>query len=278
MYAAGLTHLGEARMHPVLRLPVFCRPIGRTGRYDGIGAWPYLWVDDESDITALANDFGDLVTLAIVTQPGFTPGVRGNPVLLKQHYVYDPSLPAPALSQRARQRLRDSERVGTFTVVTNAAGRLEIAELYEGLKRRRTMAGIFRDMQAPHFDAIARLDGSVFFRVDSDTGIGAMACGVLFADTLQMLHIVPSEAGLHWNASYLLMHRMQEFARDQGVRLMTGGMPTGATEGLRIFKARWANALEPVYLLRIVNDPVAYAALCGSKQSGERYFPAYRLP
>lgn len=177
-YAAGLTQLGVARMHPVRRLPIFTRPIGTTGFTDGVGPWPYLWVDD-SDITALEDEFGDLVTVTIVTQPGFTPGPRGNPTLLKHHYVYDPSLPAPALSRRARQRVRDSEKTGTFSVVTDTAGRLAIGELYEGLKRRRTMAGIFLDMRASHFEAVARLDGGVFFRVDSDTGIGAMACGVL---------------------------------------------------------------------------------------------------
>ncbi len=277
-YVSGLANPDTVRVHPAGRFPILVRPIGGTDHRDGIGPWPYLWIEDDSDVAALCEDFGDLVTLTVVTQPGYVPDGRGDPILLKQHYVYDPRLPLPALSARARARLRMSERIGSFSVVTDTAGRMAMVELYESLKRRRNLTGMFLDMGARHFESIARLESSIFFRAVSDTGIGAMACGVLFGDLLQILHIVPSETGLTWNASYLLMRGIQEFAGEKGVRMMTGGMPAGGTEGLRLFKARWANAFEPVYLLRIVNDPVAYAALCAAAPSGDVYFPAYRRP
>jgi hypothetical protein len=131
-------------------------------------------------------------------------------------------------------------------------------------------------MPGGHFEAIADLDKSVLFRVRDAAGTGAMACGVVFGGLLQILHTATTESGLTWNASYLLMHGLQTFSRELGVRLLLGGMPESGTDGLRIFKARWVNSHAPVYLLRIVNDPARYAALCSGASADASFFPAYR--
>lgn len=60
--------------------------------------------------------------------------------------------------------------------------------------------------------------------------------------------------------------------------MLTGGLPGGGTEGLRTFKARWANRFEPVYMLKIVNDPALYARLCSERGEAPGFFPAYRAP
>jgi hypothetical protein len=278
-YAAGLVHLGVPEMHPARGFPILRRPIAATGLHDGVGPWPYLWIEDRADLAALYEDFRHLVTLTVVTQPGYVPKARGDDaILLKQHFVYDPGLPSPVLSRRTLARLRRSEAIGTFAIVRDAAERMVMADLYEGLKLRRQLTGSFFDKGARHFQAIAGLESSIFFRVSGPAGVGAMACGVLFGGMLQILHMVTSEDGLRWNASYLLMQGLQAFARDRGVRMLTGGMPASGRDGLRIFKERWANAFEPVYLLRIVNDPARYAALCAAMPSDGGFFPAYRRP
>jgi hypothetical protein len=269
-------------MHPAGRVPVFRRPIPGTARSDGRGPWPYLWIEDDRDLEALYDGFRDLVTVTAVTQPGHVPRARGDDaVLLKQHFVFDPALPDPPLSRRARARLRRCEAEAAFEVVADPGGRAAMSAIYDGLVRRRGLRGGFFDHDAAHFTAIAALEDSVFFRVADGEGIGAMACGVVFAGLLQILHMAMSEAGLRRNASYLLMRGLQEHARAQGLKLLTGGMPDGGAEGLRTFKARWANRMEPVYLLRIVNDGPAYAALCGGRPRGDgpvggAFFPAYR--
>ncbi|HEY6633329.1 MAG TPA: hypothetical protein VIZ90_17905 [Rhizobiaceae bacterium] len=276
-YAASLRKIGEVEVDATGAIPVFRRSIPATDRFDGVGPWPYLWIDGKADIEALYTGFRHLVTLGVVTQPGYRPEVEGpDAVLLKQHYVYDPSLPTPELSRRARKRLARCEEAASFDVVADVTERLAIVGLYEAVKLRHDLAGGFFDHDAAHFEVLARLADSVFFRVADDDGTGAMACGVVFGDVLQILHMPSSEAGLRWNASYLLMHGLQDFARQNGLRLMTGGLPAGATDGLRVFKERWANDFLPVYLLRIVNDRARYAELCASSAGDPNFFPSYR--
>jgi hypothetical protein len=242
-----------------------------------VGPWPYLWVGAPSDLVALREDFRHLVTLTVVTQPGYVPKARlGDAVLLKQHFVYDPALPPPTMSRRARARLRRCEAAGTFEVASDEEAWQAMSAVYAGLVRRRRLTGSLFDMPGSHFEAIADLDESILFRVRDEAGVGAMACGVVFGGLLQILHTATSENGLTWDASYLLMHGLQTFSRELGVRLLLGGMPDRGTDGLRIFKERWVNSFAPVYLLRIVNDPARYAALCSGAPADASFFPAYR--
>ncbi len=277
-YLGGLANLGEVEVHPAHPVAVLRRPIPGTARFDGVGPWPYRWINGPEDVEALFEGFRHLVTLTVVTQPGWEPPEEGglNVRLLKQHFVYDPGLPTPELSRRGRRRLRKAERIGNFDVVTDPEGRLAIAELYERLKVRRSLLGGFFDMPREHFTTIAALPGAVFFRVGNPPDIGAMACGLVIGDFLQVLHMVTTESGLTWNASYLLMKGLQDEARARGLRLLTGGMPATGADGLRAFKERWANASLPVHLLCIVNDAEAYAVLSGARRPQTPFFPAYR--
>jgi hypothetical protein len=277
-YAAGLGHLGAVEMHAGGHFPVLRRVIPGTSLCDGVGPWPYLWVGSPSDVDALREDFPHLVTLSVVTQPGFVPRARsGDAVLLKQHFIYDPALPAPVMSRRARARLRRCEAAGAFEVVPGGEAWRAMAGVYAGLVRRRCLTGSLFDMPARHFEAVAELEESVFFRVRDAAGVGGMACGVVFGGLLQILHTATTESGLTWNASYLLMHGLQDYCRGLGLRLFLGGLPDSGRDGLRIFKERWVNSQAPVYLLRIVNDRARYSALCSRARADASFFPAYRV-
>lgn len=242
-----------------------------------MGSWPYLWIESDTDIAALRHDFSHLVTVTAVTQPGYVPSAGANAVFLKDHFVFDPLLPVPDLSPRARSRLRGAEAVGVFELVTDTAARLMMTEIYAGVRDRRNLTGGLFDVRPDHFAVIAGLDQSVFFRVSRNGETGAMACGVAFDGWLQILHTAMSPDGLKWNASYLLMRGLQEHAASRGVKLLTGGMPDAGTPGLRIFKSRWSNTFLPVHLVRLVNDADAYASLSAPHEAA-RYFPAYRAP
>ncbi|HMP75230.1 MAG TPA: hypothetical protein PKE12_02925 [Kiritimatiellia bacterium] len=276
-YLRGLSHVGEPVEHPSAPLAILRRPIANTNLYDGAGPWPYRWMADETDADLLRDGFRDMVTLTVVTHPGWTPPA-GRPEyrLLKQHYVYDSARPAPALSRRARMRLHRAESRGSFDVLTDAAARLEIIPLYAALARRRSLADGLFDLPAEHFRGIADLPHAVFYRVADGNATGAMACGVVLGEFLQILHFVTTENGLSWNASYLLMYAMQQEARKNGWRLLTGGMPATGSPGLHAFKSKWSNAFLPVHLLCLVNDQAAYARLAAQRAHATSYFPAYR--
>ncbi|MTW23289.1 hypothetical protein [Allochromatium palmeri] len=106
----------------------------------------------------LVNDFQHLVTLTVVTQPGWSPPESmtstGQARYLKAHFAYDPDLPVPAFSKRSRARLSHAEARGWFETVEAPEQRMEICELYEGLKARRNF-GQFFAMRPSHFKSIS---------------------------------------------------------------------------------------------------------------------------
>ncbi len=292
-YASGQAHLGAPDASSRTGLTILSRPITTSPYADGISPWPYLWIGGDADLTSLRDDFGHLVSLAIVTQPGFRPPANAvDSTVLKDHFVYDPSLPPPPMSRRTRARLTACEARGTVAV-TQAADRAgRMSDLYRRFVERRELVGAYVDFGPAYFETVAGLESAVFFEVRDAEGVAAMACGVVFEDMLQVLHTASTDAGLQWSASYLLMSGIQEYARNRGVRMLTGGIPSGGRAVLARFKARWANAMQPVHLLRIVNDRRRYDELCAATGSsgapgdgpatamGERsdFFPAYRAP
>lgn len=279
-YLHGLSNIGIVDQHPVLPVAVLRRQIPGTCNFDGVGPWPYRWISNESDIKIFTEGFRHLVSLCVVTHPGWKPSIAlaGKVSIrpLKDHFVFDPEKPAPTLSRRAIKRLKSAANRGIFEVVTLRNEQLKIVGLYEQLKFRRNLTGGYFDMSMNHFDSIARLPGAVFFRVSDHYDVGAMACGVIINNFLQILHIVPTVYGLRWNASYLMMHGLQDYVQQYGMILLTGGMPASGTVGLSIFKNRWANAFLPVNMLCIVNDRETAAKLVFEYGYHPNYFPNYR--
>ncbi len=279
-YLSGLSNIGNVDQHPEWPLAVLRRGIPCTDHVDGVGPWPYRWITDDHDIDMLLEGFRHLVTLSVVTHPGWMPSqaitAKTEIRLLKQHYMFDPAKPTPALSRRAHRRVMDADKRGRFEVVASDPERLQIIHLYQQLKLRRGFTGGLFDMPPRHFEAISRLPNAVFFQVRDNDSIGAMACGLIINDFLQVLHLVTTEHGLTWNASYLMMHGLQDYVRRHGLRLLTGGMPMSGTKGLATFKSRWANAFLPVHLLCIVNDAATANQLAAGRASSSDYFPRYR--
>ena len=118
-YAHGLSHLGVPRTDPATGITVLSRPTPGGEAIDGIGPWPYLWLDEDAEV-ALRRGFRDLVTVTAVSQPGYVPDQRhGDVRLLKHHYGYDPALSRPALSPRSQRRLDRCRSTAVFEEVTN---------------------------------------------------------------------------------------------------------------------------------------------------------------
>ena len=98
-YLAGLPHLGKAEFRPFAPAAILKRPIPQSSYSDGLGPWPYMWVDDAEQLACLSDAFRDLVSLTVVTQPGFRPS-RDDASYFKDHYIFDLSLGFPRLSAR----------------------------------------------------------------------------------------------------------------------------------------------------------------------------------
>jgi hypothetical protein len=279
-YLKGLSNIGVVDQHPSLSLAVLRRRIYGTNNQDGVGPWPYRWISDESDIELFSEGFRHLVSLCVVAQPGWKPSStlasNVNIQPLKDHFVFDPDKSVPPLSKRAIKRLSTAEHRGRFEMILSKDEQILIVWYYEQLKLRRMLIGGFFDMTSEHFASIARIPGAVFFRVKDSYDVGAMACGVVINNFLQILHIVPTLYGLSWNASYLMMYGLQDFVRQHGLILLTGGMPAEGSKGLSIFKHRWANTFLSVNMLCIVNDTSTADKLADEFGYHPDYFPHYR--
>lgn len=276
-YVSALYNLGHPEPSCSEDFLLLKRNIPNTHLSDGLGPWPYLYVDNPNFEKALKYEFSHLLSITAVTQPGYKP-LRDdlNAVFLKEHYSFDPNLPRPALSKRARKRLLKVENTADFEVITDDIEKLSFVNHYRDLIIRRNLIGAYIDFPIEHFKSIINSPNGIFFRVRKNSEVGGLACGVIFRGMLQILHMVFPAAGLKWNASYLMMKSLQDYACKHGLRMLTGGMPDCAPEGLRIFKSRWANVMEPVYLLRVMNQREAYKSLCAKRPSNLSYFPAYR--
>lgn len=273
-YARGLSHLGVPHTHDRSGITVLSRPTPDGEHVDGIGPWPYLWLDEAME-QALRSDFQDLVTVTAVSQPGYVPQADSDVTLLKHHYGYDPALPRPKLSTRSRRRLDQCRDFAVFEQVVDPDERMSMFPLYRALVDRRGLTGGFFDFPREHFVVLGSDPDGLVFRVRAGDRVGAVAWAVRVGDLLQVLHTVPTADGLTWNASYLLMDGLQYLADQWGIPVYFGGMPDNASDGLRTFKERWSNITRPVHLFRIVNDPEAYARLCRGTDKGD-FFPTYR--
>lgn len=151
-------------MRPSAPIAILKRPIPQSPYCDGLGPWPYMWVDHAEQIASLCDAFKDFVSLTIVTQPGFRPP-RNDAGFFKDHYIFDPSLGFPSLSARAVKRLDRSADACEFAVVTHPEERLEFIKLYAEVKRRRNLFGGFFDFPLAHFEILARAS---FFRIRRD--------------------------------------------------------------------------------------------------------------
>lgn len=281
-YLDGLENIGKPVPNPQGGWRLLQRPIARSGCFDGVGPWPYTVVAGLHEIESLKQDYPDLVTICVVTQPGHLPNCDVvDSIFLKDHFAYDPQLPRQPLSARSALRLRRARAISTFAEGTNKVAKQDMArefiELYRLQNKRREITGFFQSFTDRHFTSVAELDSGRYFKVTTDGVTGAMACGVLHDGQLQILHIAISEEGLRQNASYVLMDGLMEVADEACATLFTGGMPDSARPSLHTFKRRWSNRFVPVYMLRIVNDPIRYNALCGTMDRNG-FFPAYRQP
>jgi len=249
---------------------------------DGVGAWPYTWITGRHDIESLKQDYPDMVTICAVTQPGYVQRREDvDSIFLKDHFAYDPMLPRKPLSTRSDLRLRRALAISDFEMATSKVAKHDMARefipIYRLQSERREIKGFFQNLTDRHFTSVAELDSGRYFKVTTGGVTGAMACSVLHEDQLQILHIAITEEGLRQNASYVLMNGLMQVADEACATLLTGGMPDSARSSLHTFKQRWSNRFAPVYMLRIVNDPIRYHTLCeGNDRAG--FFPAYRQP
>jgi hypothetical protein len=275
-YASALTHLGRAIAHDGSPSAILTRKIPNSILEDGLGPWPYMWINARSELISLRQIYRDLVTITLVTQPGYTPVLEDtDAVYLKDHFLYDPTLPDPTFSKRTTKHLRRASGEFEFDLISRYEDRILMYVIYQDLKQRRSLGGGFFDFPRSHFERLANLKSALFCRASDKAGVAAMACAIEHEGWIHMTHIAISNRGLRSDVGYFLMEGIRKYAKSEMKVVNWGGAPSGSTEGVERFKARWSNRREPVFLHRIVNNPEVYQDLVSTTRS-HNYFPAYR--
>jgi hypothetical protein len=277
-YASGLTHLGRAVARAGSPSAILVRKIPKSILEDGMGPWPYTWINARSELISLQQIYHELVTITLVTQPGYIPVLEEtDAIYLKDHFLYDPTLPHPTFRKRTRKHLRRASGEWEFELTSRHEDGILMYVIYQDLKRRRSLSGGFFDFPRSHFERLATLRGALFFRASDQFGVAAMACSVEHAGWIQMIHFVISDRGLRSDVAYFLMEEILNYAKSEMKIVNLGGTPSGFAHGVERFKARWSNRREPVFLHRIVNSPETYEELASTTKS-HNYFPSYRSP
>lgn len=286
-YCLSLPHLGRPVAADGLDTALLARAIPGSRRSDLVGPWPYTVAPRPglagAALAALRRDA--YVSLTMVLRPdvpadhvaALGAALDGSAELapLKDHYVRDPDLPTPTLRARTRQNLRLGERHWHLRRLAPTEISRVCSTLQQQLAARRRLSDHAR-VPARHFRVIAELEGiEAMAAVDAD-GPGAVLIAARSGCETHLLHFLTSPRVIRTCGSYLLwMEAIRLWASDGCVYL--GGAPGSADgPGIAQFKARWANRIAPVLLMKAVLDGEAYGALAARAPAGGTFFPAYR--
>lgn len=277
-YSTGLSNLGIPIPHHSGKFHLIKRAIPCSKQlFDGFAGVPYIWIEDQEELRWISEDFNDLVSITLVTQPGFIPDAKlVDNQILKNHFIFDPNEKRTELSSRARRKLEKCRSEALFTILDCPTEKMKIEGFYRSLQLKKNMVSHFENFPRSHFEFMAHSESGIFFETKNHTGTGSMACGIIYKNWLQLMHTVTTDAGLTWNSSYFLMDEILNYCEQNQLTLSMGGLPQKHTAGLEKFKMRWSNKFLPVFMTKVINQPQKYEELSEKTQKGTAYFPSYR--
>lgn len=268
-----MTYSQQVVFSEELKTSVIINPIQNTEYVDGRTPWPYVKINFTESFDLLKNH-EDLISLVGVTAPSEKPPfTSADFVFFKNHFIYDPSLPAPILSKKSRTNLKSGIKIWAPEENKNTETKLAFISLYQDLVARRNLADTSFNFQLEHFNKLFELPEITLFGVSNQGAWGSIACAARYLDEIHLLHIVNSNDGLRSNASYVLMDYLINYCFNQGITLFLGGVPAGDDGGVLRFKERWSNTTRASWLMRLILKPDLYRKL---EIPGNSFFPSYR--
>lgn len=152
----------------------------------------------------------------------------------------------------------------------------DLIRLHHELENRAPLSRVAR-VDAEHFRQLSMLDDIHCVVARANGRVGAFLVFAKAGVQIYYHSTAGSLEALHQDAMYALFDFMIEFFGPTN-DLFMGGEPAGTNgEGVGRFKARFANARVPVFLVRAIIDPVRCQNLIG-RLGEHRWFPPYRDP
>ncbi len=283
-YGQALSHLGDPVTAPGAPWPVIVRPIPGSSRYDAMGPWPYGSPLSQAGAAALipALKSQGLVSLNAMIKPGCplddqrlaAYGVQV--ARLKDHFVYQRGAALPQWSKKTRYNLaaaRREWRVQPFALIDHWR---QLAAYHAELALRRGFSRI-TNVPADYFRSLAQIPDIIALGAFDAGNLSAALIVARYTGEIHFTIIAGNAQAYARRAFYALYQdAIQRWSADHD--LYMGSAPAAANQGgLARFKNRFATHRVPIFMLRAILDPEAYAALA-SQRGQPGYFPAYRTP
>ena len=284
-YAATLNHLGTPFSvygwpGPLLR----CAIPGAPDMFDAIGPWPYCSPPaiGESAVLYDALQLQELVTFRAFLRPD-TPLCTAQwqqtsftLVLLKEHFVFDPTLDWPSHSAKTRYNICRGRRLWSIEPIALADHYHTIATYHEQLVRSRQFSTLAA-LPPAHFAALANLPSVHVLGALDKEGLGAALITLHNAASVHFHVIVGAARACQRCAFYALYQAaIERWASSRTIYL--GGAPGSPNgQGIAQFKQRFANRRAPVYMIQAVLDAERCQRLVTAcKGQPSNWFPPYR--
>ena len=284
-YAATLHHLGtpfrvDGWPGPLIR----CAIPGAPDTFDAVGAWPYCSppADDQSARLSNALQAEGVVTFRAFFRPD-APFVTAHwrqagfaPVLLKEHFVFDPALDWPSHSAKTRYNIRRGRRLWSVEPIALADHYRTIAAYHEQLVQSRQFSTLAA-LPPTHFAALADLPNVHLLGALDKEGLGAALITVHDAASVHF-HVIVGAGRAYQNCAFYALYQVaiERWAASRTIYL--GGAPSSPNgQGIAQFKQRFANRRAPVYMMQAVLDAERCQRLVTTCQGQpSSWFPPYR--
>jgi hypothetical protein len=283
-FLQSLPHLGAPR---IAGLPLLARPIRDTGFHDAMGPLPYSRELILQDPVAFRERL--IAAECVAINATVCPGLRFDEdrwraagfdvVVLKDHFLRDPSLPPPGDGKDRRdirRNIRNARQTWEVRIVEAAGLAPLMWEIHHFICDRRKVSTML-DHPPAHFAQLDRVPGLVVFGAFDDEGLGGFLIVGRWENELHYFSVASAERGYLTGAAFALYDfALNELGKD--CRVYMGGEPrVGLAEGIARFKARFANAAAPVRMICAVLDPDRAAELA-RQHNTPGWFPPYRGP
>jgi hypothetical protein len=283
-YLYSLEHIGSKLNLPKSGISLVKRPIDGTNHFDGMGVWPYCTQPNPEVIQIFREEMisEGLISYFAILRPDYPASANAFKTngfeihKLKEHFVYDPSLPEPCYSSKTRFNINRGKKLWKLEPIALQCYANEIASFHERLASLKSFSRITH-LKSSHFTKLAKLQGVHTVGAFDKMGLGAVLITVHDGNEIHFHTLTGAERAYKKNAFYALYNdALERWGRSSLIYL--GGVPFSENaQGISRFKKRFSNRYASVEMVRIIlNREISQELARNKNATANDWFPPYR--
>ncbi len=261
-----------------------CLIPGRKELYDAMGVWPYCTQPNSILVNSIRDEMIDqgLVSYFGLFRPGHHVHVEAFRAagfeirMLKEHFVYDPSLPLKNYSPKTRYNINRGRRLWNIRLISLSDFHNEVADFHDTLASSRSLGRIL-NLKASHFAKLAQFKDVQVLGAFDAIGLGAVLVTVHDGQEVHFHALAGAERAYKNNAFYALYQEsIEQWGKD--CTLYMGGIPGSLNAlGVARFKQRFSNRTAPIFMAQIIlNQKICDSLFKYKLNNTLNWFPPYR--